>query len=805
MKDGLLQDLRYVLRTLRREPGFALFAVLILGLGIGASTTVFSVVNAVLLRPLPFEDPGALVWIANRESEGLSDQTTQVDHMLDLRTQTTSYTGIGAYMAFYGNGDFKLTGGGEPERLSGVPVSQNFFAVLGVQPLIGRTFNDAECRWNGAPAVILTYPFWKRRFNGDPSIVGQKLILDDKSVEVVGVLPASFDFGAVFAPGRHFDIVTPFPLTPETNRWGNTMAMIGRLKPGVSVATAQAELTIVGERLSRAHRADRNNFTGVLSPLTSHVNGKVRPALLVLSFSVGVVMLIVCANLSSLLLGRSLARKKEMAIRAALGAGRTRLIAQTLTESLVLSFAGSLLGLLLAFAGTRTIAHIQALSIPLLGEVRIDMAALAFILLGSLVTGVAFGLLPALGGSQVDLNDSLKDAGRGSSRGGAQAWLRKLIVVAEVAFACMLLIGAGLLVRSLYAVLQTDLGFRPDSAVTIRVDPDSSYATRESQNAYFDEVLRRVREIPGVSAAGITDALPLGRNRTWGIGARGVQYAPGTYPSVFPRIVTEGYFVAMGIPLRSGRDFTARDTTGSEPVIVINETMARSLWPGQDPLGKQTNSNPPQRVIGVVADVRHLALERSSGNEMYLALRQSNDRMSQDLVVRSSLSPAEAASRIRKALEPIEPNLPGKEFRTLDTLVDLALSPRRFIVFVLGGFAAFAVLLSSLGIYAVIAYSVGQRSQELGIRLALGASPTSLERGILGETLALALFGLTAGVVGGWFASRALQSLLYEVKPTDPATFAAAFIILLLVAATAGYLPARRVSRIDPKESLRAA
>ena len=806
MLDTLLQDLRYTLRTLRRDIGFATFAVLIVGLGIGASATVFSVVNTLLIRPLPFHNPSELIWINNAGSNiGLSGQTTQVDHMLDLRAQNLSFTAIGGYMAFYGNGDFKLTGDGEPERLSGVPVSQNFFSVLGIQPVLGRGFTDEECRWNGPKAVILSHAFWQRRFDSDAGIVGRKLILDDSPVQVVGVMSASFDFGAVFAPGRHFELFTPFPLVPETNRWGNTMAMIGRLKPGADIRSAQAEITILGQHLTRAHPRDRNDFGGFLSPLSEHVSGKVRPAVLVMACAVGVVMLIVCANLSSLLLGRAVSRQKEIAIRAALGAGRGRLIRQMLTESLVLSFGGAVLGLVLAIAGTRTLAHIQTLSIPLLQEIHLDATAFGFILLAAVVTGVGFGLLPALNIPGLALHDSLKDAGRGTSQGSGHAWTRKVLVTTEVAFACVLLVGAGLLVRSLFRVLHTDLGFHPESASTIRVDPDSRYSTMEQQNAYFNEVLRLVRQVPGVSGAGITDALPLGKNRSWGVGAEGVQYAENQFPSAYPRIISDGYFQAMGVPLRAGRDFTERDTIGTEAVIIINESMARALWPGQEAVGKRTANRKPQRVVGVVGDVRHLALEQASGNEMYLPLRQSGDRPSQDLVVRSSVPAAELATRVRTALKPIEPNLPLKEFRSLDAIVDLAVSPRRFLVLLLGGFATFAVVLASLGIYAVISYSVSQRTQEIGIRMALGASSAKLQRAILGETMLLAGMGMMMGIAGGWLASRSLQSLLYGVTSSDPMTFAMAFVILLLVAMIAGYLPARQVSLIQPTTALRSS
>ena len=546
--DDLIQDLRYTVRTLRRDAGFTTFAVLIAGLGIGASATVFSVVHTLLLRPLPFAEPRQLVWIANRDTSGLSGQTTQVGHMLDLRERTQSLSAVAGYFAFYGVGDNLLSGSGEPERLSGVPVSDNFFDVLGVKPQIGRVFNAEECKWKGPKAVMLGHGLWQRRFNADPAIVGTALILNDEPHTVVGVLPASFDFASVFAPGSHFDLYFPFPLSQETNRWGNTMAMIGRLKPGVTVEQARAEIRTIAGQIVAEH-PERNGFQGNVKPLAEQVSGRVRLAVWVLAGAVGMVMLIVCANLSNLLLARTATRQKEVAIRTALGAGRRRLLAQLLTEGIVLSCSGALLGLLLAVAGTRALARLDAVSIPLLHDVQTDLTALTFTLAIAIATGIVFGLAPALQLRGTALTSALNDAARGSTEGRQRAWIRNALVVAEVAFACVLVVGAGLLVRSLIRVLDVEMGFQPSRAMTIRVDPDSRYSTREQRITYFNEVLRQVKEIPGVEAAGITDALPLGRNRTWGAGAKGVTYERGKFPFAFPRIVSDGYSAAMGIPL----------------------------------------------------------------------------------------------------------------------------------------------------------------------------------------------------------------------------------------------------------------
>ena len=803
--DDLLQDLRYTVRTLRRDAGFTTFAVLIAGLGIGASATVFSVVNTLLLRPLPFAEPQQLVWIANRDTSGLSGQTTQVGHMLDLRERTQSLSAIAGYFAFYGVGDNLLSGKGEPERLSGVPVSDNFFDVLGITPILGRVFNAQECVWNGPKAVILGHGLWQRRFNSDPAIVGTSLTLNDEAHTVVGVLPASFDFASVFSPGSHFDLYFPFPLSQETNRWGNTMAMIGRLKPGVSADNARAEIRTLAAQITSEH-PERNSFQGNVKPLAEKVSGQIRLALWVLTGAVGMVMLIVCANLSNLLLARTAARQREMAIRTALGAGRRRLIAQLLTEGIVLSSSGAILGFVLAIGGTRALARLDAVSIPLLRDVHTDATALGFTLAVAILTGIVFGLAPAFQARGEAMTHALKDAARGSTEGRRRSWVRNALVVSEIAFACVLLVGAGLLIRSLIRVLDVDMGFQAARAMTIRVDPDSRYSTREQRNAYFDEVLRRVKEIPGVEGAGITDALPLGRNRTWGSAAKGVTYERGKFPSAFVRVVSDGYTAAMGIPLRAGRDIAPSDTATTEPVIVINETMARALWPGQDPIGKYVLNGcaKERRVVGVVGDVRHLALEQGSGNEMYLPMRQCGDQASADLVVRSALPAAQVAGAIRRTLQPLAANLPGNDFRTLQQLVDKSVSPRRFLVLLLVGFAAFALILASLGIYGLISYSVSQRTQEIGIRMALGASAREVQRRILTQTLWLAAIGMAIGTGASWVMAQSAGGLLYGVTARDPGTFVGMLVVLTLVAAIAGYLPARRASRIDPMVALRS-
>jgi predicted permease len=803
--ENLRRDVRYAVRTLLRDAGFAAFAILIVGLGVGASCTIFSVVNTILLRPLPFRDPERLVWIANHQDEtnDMSGKTSQTDYLLDMRARSQSYEDLAAYFAFYGLGDAKMIGDGQPERLTSVPVTQNFFPLLGVEPQIGRQFSPEECKQNGPRVTMLSDGLWRRKFAADPNIVGRALSFDGGPVTVVGVLPATFDFSTVFTPGSRVDMFEPLPLSPEINREGNTVAIIGRLKSGVSVEQARAETAVLGKILQQEHK-ERNDFEPKVSGLAQHVSGQLRPTLVVLACAVGVVMLIVCANLSNLLLARGAGRKKEIAIRTAMGAGRGRLIGQMLTESLVLSCCGAAVGLLLAFIGTRALAHLTSVSIPLLSDVRIDGSVLGFTLAAALLTGLLFGLVPALQVQDLKLHDTLKDSNRGSSQGRGHAWIRGALVVSEIGLACVLLVGAGLLIRSFLRVLDVNMGFVPERAAALRIDPNSSYKTQEQRNSYFTEALHRVMDIPGIEGAGLSDSLPLGHNRSWGVAAKGVQYTPQDYPNGFPRIISDGYFHAMGIPLKAGRDFTERDTKGALNVIIINETLAKNLWPGQDPIGKIVRADDPERtVVGVVGDVHHMALEEGSGNEFYIPMRQTQDYGTVDLVVRTSLPTAELASRLREALRPIEPNLPTANMRTLQTMVDHAVSPRRFVVWLLGGFAGFALVLASLGIYAVISYSVSQRTQEIGIRMALGASAETLQRSILLQTLGLAGIGIVVGTVASWALARTLSGLLFGVTSSDPITFAGMLVILTAVAALAGYLPARRASRIDPMSALR--
>jgi predicted permease len=796
------QDLRHSFRGMRRDAGFTAFTILIAGLGIGASSTIFSVVNAMLLRPLPFRDPGRLVFISN----GDPGTATQTEHYSDLRELNRSFSDLAGWSGFYFPGDKEMTGSGDPERLTSVPVTGNFFSLLGVEPAIGRSFTaqESQGKYSAPPAMLLSYGFWRRRFGADRNVVGRTLTLNNHPVTIVGILPASFDFASVFAPGIPVDIFIPWPLNDKAKPSGNTMKVIGRLKPGATVQSAQAELAVLGKQLESQH-PERNPITPMLKPLAEHVSGRVVPALFVLGCAVGVVMLIVCANLSNLQLARLGTRQKEIAMRVALGAGRWRLLRQMLTESVALSCCGAVLGLALSMAGTRELAHLHAFNLPLLASVRIDGSALLFTLLAAVGCGVLFGLLPALRVSALSPGQELQDASRGSSSGRRHAWIRDGLVVSEVAFACVLLVGAGLLIRSFLRVLEVDPGFQPERAAALRVDPSFRLSSFAQQNSFIDDVLRRARSVPGIVAAGITDALPLRDDRSWAVSAVGQVYGKShPPPEPFIRVVSDGYFEAAGIPLRSGREFTERDRARSERVVIVNETLARTLWPGQNPLGQMITTDGGRRVVGVVADVRHEALEKAGGPEMYLPMRQTGDYASMQLVVRTALPPDSLAAGLRAALRPADPNLPVRAFETLQDLVDKAVSPRRFLVLLLGGFAAFALILAALGIYAVISFSVTQRVQEIGIRMALGASAGNLQRGIVLRTLGLAACGLAFGMAGSRVLSSALGSLLFGITTGDPATFIEAAALLIAVAAIAGYIPAWKASRIDPMVALRS-
>jgi predicted permease len=811
--ESLWQDLRYGARMLLSKPGFTIIALATLALGIGANTAVFSVVNALLLRPLPFKEPDKLVWIASGASKGssglvaaegdVSGVTTQVGNFADWRELNQSFQDLAAYFAFFDYGSYTLTGSGEPERLRGVGVTQNFLDLLGVKPFLGRGFEDAECVWNGKPAVLLTHGFWTRRFAADPGVVGKTVILNNKPTTIVGVLPSSFNFEAVFSPGARIDLLEPFPICEETNRWGNTLAVIGRLKPGISVQSAQAEFDVLAKQVQDAH-PERNQNGALLTSLQERVSGRLRPAFLVLFGAVGCVLLIACTNLSNLLLARATGRRKEIAIRVALGAERSRLIRQMLTESVLLAGCGAAIGLPLAYVATRALASTRAVTIPLLQTVNIDSAVLVFTIAAALATGLLFGIAPALQVSKWDVQEILKEATRGSSEGSRAAWVRSLLVVSEIAVACVLLVGAGLLIRSFMRLLEVDPGFRPEHTSSWRIEVGGKYETEAQREALYDELTRRVSAVPGVESVGLTDALPMGRNRSWGVAAKGVTYTRETYPEAFPRMVDPGYIRTMRIPLRAGREFSEHDRSESRKVMIVNETMARRLWPDRDAVNQiALNGREEWQVVGVVGDVRHSALEEASGLEMYFPMAQQHDWGSMDLVVRASVPPQTLVPGVRGALRSLDPDLPNSDFQPLEEVVDRAVSPRRFVTMLLGGFSVLALILACLGIYGVISYSVTQRTNELGIRLALGASLGAILRLIITQGVKLVLVGLVVGLVAAFALTRLLSSLLFGISTTDPLTFLGIAALLMIIALLACYIPARRATKVDPMIALR--
>lgn len=801
--EALAHDLRYAVRTLTRDRRLTVSAVLIVGLGVGASITVFSVIDALLVRPLPFRAPGRLVFISNGDAYDLSARTTQVAYVWALQRESRTLADVAGYSEFFGDGDRSLTSGtSEPERLTRLEVTGNFFPLLGVQPVVGRLFSAEEAVQAGPKAVLLSHRLWQRRFDSDPRITERALVIDGAPVTVVGVLPPSFDFGSIFAPGRHVDYYSSFPLSAENNRKGNMLALVGRLRAGATPDLVQHEAAALGEATARSGER-LNGFHPVVRPLRAHVSGAYRPALLALAGSVVLVMMLVCANLSNLLLTRTATREREIAVRVALGADRRRLIRQLLTESVVLSAAGATLGLLLAVGGTRLLASTRSIRLPLLDQVRVDGAALGFALAATIATGLLFGVAPALRVSGVAIGDALKNTGLSASSGRRHEWIRSALVVSEVALACTLLVGAGLLVRSFLRVIDQDLGYRPESAIAIRIDPSTRFASLGQRVGFYDDALHRVLAAPGITAAGLTDVLPMGFNRRWSARAGADTPWEGA-PTPFVRVVSEGYFHAMGIGVRVGRDFTAHDDANGPPVAIINDALARRLWPGQEPIGRSIESSGVVReVIGVVPGLRYQSLEEESGADMYLALRQTPDFDAVYVIARSSLPPSSVVGAVRAALRPMDAALPLTEVRTMQDIVDQSVSPRRFLVLLLGSFAGFALVLASLGIYAVVSYGVVQRRREIGIRMALGATPGNVQLHVLRRTLHLAFLGLALGLVASWSLGRTMQSLLYGVTFSDPMTFAGALAILAIIAALAGALPARRAAHLDPLEALR--
>ncbi|MBU6399905.1 MAG: ABC transporter permease [Verrucomicrobia bacterium] len=801
-----MNDLKFALRQLLKHPGFTAVAVLILALGIGANIAVFSVVNTILLRPLPFPEAQRLVRIVEKNpASGESSKTYTADATQDFQQQNHSFQSVSGYFAFTPPDNLKLVGNGQPVPVTGLLVAEGFFQTLGIEPSLGRLFNPEEFVQHAQPVVVLSNPFWKRQFAGDRGIVGRTIHLNNTSVTVIGVLPDTFDFGAVFSPGAKVDLFGPYVMDDFRDD-GNDLALVGRLKPGVTLAQAQSEADQLFPQLDFEHKHPEYGkpYTGRLTGLKEYVSGKLRRSLIVLWCAVGMILLIVCVNLSNLLLVRTAGRSREFAVRCALGASRSRLVCQLLTESLVLAGAGAALGLGLAYVIVSYLTHQGSIALPLLSMARVDRTALAWTLVITVGAAILFGSAPGLRMSGGNLQEQLKDGGHGTSDGRKHERTRSSLVIVEIALACVLLVGAGLLFRSFLRLLDVDLGFEPSRAAAISVDYDDG-GNPAKRAAIWEDVVGRSSMIPGVEAAGISDNLPMSRNRSWGIAPKGEQKPNGRdFIGVFVYIVSPGYLKAMGMRLLEGRDVSWADLSGNRNVVIINQTVARRLWPGQDALGRTAVAGGTNaQVIGVIADVRESSAEDNAGAQMYLPATKRFGPEGAYLVVRSKLPPAALATTVMRTLREINPGQPATPFKPIQGLVDHATSPRRFFVLLVGIFAGLGLLLASLGTYGVISYSVTRQTQEIGIRMALGATQTRVQLDVIGKTLRLALVGISVGIIASLAVARLIASLLFQTTPTDPVTFAGMAILLCAVAFVAGYLPARRAAKVDPMEALR--
>ena len=816
--DIFLQDLRYTVRSLSRDRGFTLVAILILTLGIGANIAVFSVVNTLMLRPLPFRDASQLVWIAPPPSKcGLSCATYSTDAYDTFRTRTRSFQDVTGYFAFSSADNMSLSlNGGAPIPATSIDVIANFFQLLGVQPAMGRIFTAADGQDGAAPVVLLSDAWWRRQFNADPNVIGKAFDMNHQQTTVIGVLPKSFDFGAVFAPGTKVDAITPLNLYGPPRQWGNIITFIGRLKPGVTLAqaTGDAEEASGAMCWRNSIPSSCGNYKGsvIPVPLKDYVSGKLRNSLVFLWLAVGGILLIACVNLSNLLLARAATRTKEFAMRTALGASRARIVAQLLTESLILSGTGAVLGLALAAILIKWLAHQGAIALPLLSTLHIDGAALGWTVLIAVFAAVFFGLVPGLRMASGNLQEALKDSGAGSGQSRRHESLRSILVVVEVALACVLLVSAGLLLRSFVKVLDVDMGFEPQHAAAIKADYDDSaptdLATTDKRTAIFQQMITRVSAIPGVEAAGISDYLPLGQNRAWGTPfVKGVERPKKLPPSPRVYVITPGYLRAMGTRIQ-GRDFTWDDGPKSANVVMIDRDYAHFLakyahWPNDNAIGQMLTSNGQDiRVVGLVDDVHEESAEGETGWQIYYPATQTGPNAAQ-LVIRTALPPAALAGSVLSALRELNPKQAAAEFRPIQTLVDHANSSRQFFMMLVAAFAALGLLQAAIGIYGVISYSVTQRTQEIGIRIALGATMAQVQRSVLSRTFRLAAIGIAAGALASLLMARAIAALLFNTAPGDPVAFAAMAALIGGVALLSGYLPARRASRINPMVALR--
>jgi putative ABC transport system permease protein len=809
----LWQDLRYGVRVLLKKPAFSLVAVLMLALGIGANAAVFSVVNAVILRPFPYEESDRLVMIWEAQpSQGLPFMFASPPNYADWREQNRSFEELAAFTSR----DFFLAQGDEPVRVSGAQISASLLPLLRVAPTLGRAFTPEEDGPGGPLAVLLSQKLWQSRFGADPGVVGRSVTIDNQSYRVVGVMPQSFKFPPAIAlegntPTQQAELWTPLATDMKAGQRGaHFMTVIGRLKPGVTIESASADLSTTASRLEQAYPETNAGWTITLTPFEQQVLGRVRPVLLTLLIAVGCVLLIACVNIANLLLAQGAGRQKEMAVRAALGAGRGRLLRQLLTESLVLALLGGLAGLLLATWGVDLLLGLAPGDIPRLEEVGIDLRVMGFAFGVTFLTGLLFGLLPALGASSPNLLRWLKESGQATGQPPSNRLLQNSMVVIEVALSLVLLVGAGLLLRSFARLQAVDPGFQPERTVTMRVTlPRVKYTERAQRAAAFAEMEKRVGAASGIEAAGFALEAPLaGDQQGTEILIEGeAKPQPGEDHHTGFTFVTPGYFRAMGIPLLRGRAFTEQDTPQSPPVVVINEALARRYFPGTDPLGKRVrlgfNDEVAREVVGVVGAVHQSALSEEARPGTYTPFQQVPWSRTMTLVVRSNLQPTAALASVREQLRAVEQDAPIYDVKSMNEIVAESVARPKFAALLLGVFAGVALLLASIGLYGVISYSVTQRTREIGIRMALGAQPKDVLQMVLGAGLRLILTGLLIGVAASFALTRLMKSLLFGVTATDPLTYVGVCAMLSAVALLACYLPARRATKVDPMEALR--
>jgi len=802
----LLQDLRYALRTFVKKPGFVAIAVVTLALGIGGSTAIFTVVNSALLRGLPYRSSNELyhLWERTPQKEFNKREFSYPDYQ-DYQNNSV-FDGLAAYTG----GGAILSGSGESESVPAPRASANFFSVLGVDAIVGRTFQADEDKPGGPKVTILTYALWQRKFGGDTGVVGRQLTINGDSYTIIGVLPQSFQFAL-----RPADLWLPYQPTPNqlSRRYMHGTNLIGRLKPGVTATQAQSELSLIASRIEQQYKESHAGTVASLVPLQEEVIGTVRPILLVLLGAVGFVLLIACANVASLLLTRSLARQKEVAVRSALGASRWRVIRQLLTESMLLSVVGGLAGLVIAYWGTPALVSMlpqsQLNAMPFFKSLHIDVGILTFSFGLSLLTGLLFGLAPALQSSRLDLNEVLKEGGRNMSAGAGHR-LRSAMVVSEIALAVVLLIGAGLMMKSLYKLLETNVGFKTDNLLTMTVILPAKKYTEDNQNVAFNDQLKEhLQGLPGVTGMGTVNILPLNGGNTTRFNIEGDPIPPaGQETEANIRTVNDTYFQTLGIPLLAGRMFDASDKADGQGVVIIGKTVADKLFAGRDPVGRKIKyagvEAPAELIVGVVGDVKITGLDQEIKPVLYYPFRQ-NASIFSNVVVRTSSDPTALAAAVRTEIRNLEPEAAILNVNTMNEMI--AQTPasfmRRFPALLISIFAGVALLLASIGIYGVVSYSVSQQTHFIGVRMALGASPADILRLVMKQGIVLAVVGVGIGVLASFALMRLLESLLFGVTTTDAATFSVVPGALFVVALLACYPPARRATKVDPLVALR--